>query len=81
MQFYFTLFCAAASSALGSYSSSTGIIGSYVSALGAFMSIISFYVTAPWKENKRFCLFISGAFFGGASVAPWFILLPYVDSG
>ncbi|KAI3444807.1 hypothetical protein Pfo_001472 [Paulownia fortunei] len=80
-QFYFSLLCASASSAFGSYLSLTGNIGSFFAVFGAFMSIVYFYFTAPWKENKRVCLLVLGAFFGGASIAPWFAWFLNIDPG
>ncbi|KAK6162682.1 hypothetical protein DH2020_002523 [Rehmannia glutinosa] len=76
---YFSLLCVSTSSSLGSYF--TGNIGNLFAVLGAFMSIVFFYFVAPWKEKKRLCLLSVGAFFGGATVAPWFTLFLSVDAG
>ncbi|KAL7158394.1 hypothetical protein ABFS83_02G140100 [Erythranthe nasuta] len=79
-QFYSTLFFATASSAIGSYVSLSLNVGSSLPAFGAFITVVWFNFTPPWKENKRACLLSLGTFFGWASLAPWLTWFLNVDT-
>ncbi|KAG8391416.1 hypothetical protein BUALT_Bualt01G0185300 [Buddleja alternifolia] len=77
---YSLLICVSLSSAFGSYLCLTGTIESSVAILGAFVNTLCFYFVAPRNQNARLCLFIFGAIFGGAIVAPWMTRFLNVDT-
>ncbi|KAK4414578.1 Bax inhibitor 1 [Sesamum alatum] len=81
IQVYFSLLGASAFFALGFYTCPGRNSQILYTIFATFVSIFCFYKTAPWQEHRRVCLFLIGAFFGGASFAPWFTWFFSVDAG
>ncbi|KAK4411165.1 Bax inhibitor 1 [Sesamum angolense] len=81
VQVYLCLLGASVSFALGCYFCPDLTSERLFTIFATFVIIFCLCKTAPWQENRRVCLLLTGAFFGGASFAPWFTWLLGVDTG